>query len=89
MILRPFASVHVPERLDLFNVSNAVLYVLCMGAQWRQLPYDFPKWQTVYNYFAMWSKSLANSEDFLIDLLLKKLSLENDYAWDDQYERHS
>lgn len=39
MTLSFFASVHVPERLDPFNVSNAVLYVLCMGAQWRQLPY--------------------------------------------------
>ncbi|WP_442886005.1 transposase [Companilactobacillus sp. HBUAS59544] len=23
------------------------------GAQWRQLPHDFPKWQTVYTYFAI------------------------------------
>ncbi|MCT3352491.1 hypothetical protein EFP54_03180 [Lacticaseibacillus paracasei] len=53
------------------------------------MPHDFPKWQTVYTYFAMWSKPLANSEYSLIDLLLKKLSLESDYEWDDRYERRS
>ncbi|WP_406946694.1 transposase [Lactiplantibacillus plantarum] len=53
------------------DVFNAVLYELRTGAQWRQLPHDFPKWQTVYTYFAMWSKPLANSEYSLIDLLLK------------------
>lgn len=74
---------------DLFDVFNAVLYELRTGAQWRQLPHDFPKWQTVYTYFAMWSKPLANSEYSLIDLLLKKLSLESDYEWDDRYERRS
>lgn len=57
----------------LFDVFNAVLYELRKGAQWRQLPHDFPKWQTVYTYFAMWSKPLANSEYSLIDLLLKKI----------------
>ncbi|MBE1727612.1 transposase, partial [Lactiplantibacillus plantarum] len=67
--MRRFASVHV----DLFDVFNAVLYELRTGAQWRQLPHDFPKWQTVYTYFAMWSKPLANSEYSLIDLLLKKI----------------
>ncbi|APU72569.1 transposase [Companilactobacillus crustorum] len=55
------------------DVFNAVLYELRTGAQWRQLPHDFPKWQTVYTYFAMWSKPLANSEYSLIDLLLKKI----------------
>ena len=71
--------------MDLFDVFNAVLYELRTGAQWRQLPHDFPKWQTVYTYFAMWSKPLANSESSMIDLLLKKLSFESDYEWDDRY----
>ena len=71
--LETFRKRTCPRRVDLFDVFNAVLYELRTGAQWRQLPHDFPKWQTVYTYFAMWSKPLANSEYSLIDLLLKKI----------------
>ena len=34
--------------------SRAVLYLLVSGCQWRMLPHDFPKWQTVYWYFHKW-----------------------------------
>lgn len=30
---------------------NAVLYLTKTGCQWRMLPHDFPKWQTVYSFF--------------------------------------
>ena len=33
------------------ELLNAVLYVVDSGCKWRQLPHDFPKWQTVYNFF--------------------------------------
>lgn len=26
------------------------------GCQWRQLPLDFPPWQSVYRYFAVWQR---------------------------------
>jgi transposase len=26
------------------------------GCAWRMLPHDFPKWQTVYDYFCKWKK---------------------------------
>jgi transposase len=32
-------------------VVDAVLYVVRTGCSWRQLPADFPPWQTVYWYF--------------------------------------
>ena len=40
--------------MDLFEVFNAVLYLLKSGCQWRMLPEGFPKWCTVYSYFAKW-----------------------------------
>ena len=43
-----------PTTVDLYEVFCAVLYVLRTGCQWRFLPSDFPKWQTVYAYFAKW-----------------------------------
>ena len=43
-----------PRTLDLRQVINAILYVLIGGIQWRMLPKDFPKWQSVYYYFRLW-----------------------------------
>jgi len=45
-----------PVTVDPYEVFCAVLYVLRTGCQWRFLPSEWPKWQTVYSYFAKWSK---------------------------------
>lgn len=45
-----------PATLDLYEVFCAVLYLLRTGCQWRYLPPDFPKWQSVYAYWRKWSK---------------------------------
>jgi transposase len=45
-----------PTTVDLYEVFCALLYVLRTGCQWRFLPSEFPKWQTVYSYYAKWSK---------------------------------
>ena len=44
-----------PRRVDLYEVFNAVLYLLKSGCQWRMIPAGFPNWCTVYLYFAKWS----------------------------------
>lgn len=33
------------------ELVNAMLYINHTGCQWRELPHDFPPWQTVYGYF--------------------------------------
>ena len=43
------------SKYDFFLVFDAVLYVDKTGCQWRNLPHDFPAWQTVYYYFRAWS----------------------------------
>lgn len=35
-------------------IVNAILYQLKNGCQWRDLPRDFPQWQTVYSQFRRW-----------------------------------
>ena len=45
-----------PAAPDLYEVFCALRYVLRTGCQWRSLPGEFPKWQTVYSYYAKWSK---------------------------------
>jgi transposase len=43
-----------PREVDMWQLLNAIFYVLVEGAQWRALPGDFPAWQTVYTYFRNW-----------------------------------
>ncbi len=49
-----------PERfgrkraVDLRQIINALCYLARSGCQWRMLPKEFPKWQTVYYYFRLW-----------------------------------
>jgi transposase len=38
------------------QIVDAILYVVRSGCSWRQLPVDFPPWQTVYWQFQQWEK---------------------------------
>jgi putative transposase len=66
-----------PERfgrkrsVDLRQVFNALCYLARSGCQWRLLPKEYPKWQTVYYYFRLW----RDAECFIAlnDRLRKKL----------------
>jgi putative transposase len=48
------------------ELLNALLYVVDSGCKWRQLPHDFPVWQTVYSFFrratkkGLWNKVLEH-----------------------------
>lgn len=42
------------SKYDFFLIFDAVLYVNKTGCQWRNLPHDFPAWQTVYYYYRVW-----------------------------------
>lgn len=43
-----------PRSADMRQVLNALLYIVVTGCQWRLLPQNYPKWQTVYTYFRSW-----------------------------------
>jgi putative transposase len=43
-----------PRTLDTREVINASLYLLVTGGQWRLLPHDYPKWQSVDAYCKQW-----------------------------------
>jgi putative transposase len=43
-----------PREVEIWEVLNAIFYLLCEGCRWRNLPGDFPNWQTVYTYFRNW-----------------------------------
>lgn len=59
-----------PRQVDLYEILNAVPYILRTGSQWRQLLHDFPNWQTVYGYFRRWSESINVVGHNQLDLIL-------------------
>ena len=66
-----------PRTLDLYDVCNAVLYVLKTGCQWSALPHDFPKYKTAHSYFMKWSeeKRIQRKKQLsVLEQILKKIS---------------
>jgi transposase len=53
-LLPPEKSVGRDRQVDLREVLNAIHYRADNGVKWRNLPSDFPAWQTVYSYFRSW-----------------------------------
>jgi len=45
-----------PRKWEMWQIINAILYVVRTGCQWRMLPKDFAPWQTVYGYFRRWKR---------------------------------
>jgi putative transposase len=46
-----------PREVNVREVVNAILYVVRTGCSWRQLPHDFPPWQTVYYYYRCYQRN--------------------------------
>src|SRR3712207_3812170 len=44
-----------PVKYSRRRIVEAILYVDRTGCSWRQLPHDFPPWETVYFYFQRWA----------------------------------
>lgn len=53
-LLPPDKAVGRLREVDLREVLNAIYYRADNGVKWRNLPHDFPAWQTVYGYFRTW-----------------------------------
>lgn len=43
------------EKHPRHQIVNAICYMVRTGCSWRQLPHDFPPWQTVFWYFKKWN----------------------------------
>lgn len=44
------------------DIVDAILYVVRTGCAWRQLPFDYPPWQTVYWYFVRWEQAKVTEQ---------------------------
>jgi transposase len=56
-LLPPVNTGGRPEKHPRRAVVDAILYVVRTGCSWRQLPADFPPWQTVYWYFVRFEQA--------------------------------
>ncbi len=61
------------SKYDFFLILDAIIYIDVSGCQWRLLPEEYPKWQTVYYYFRRWGAMDAffieeAKHDFGIDI---------------------
>jgi putative transposase len=43
-----------PRRWRVREILDAIFYIIRTGAQWRQLPHEYPPWPTVYWHFRRW-----------------------------------
>ena len=66
-----------PRKIDLYEVFNGILYILKSGCQWRMLPKEFPKWETVYYYFQIWSNKNKEWKSKLEEILEKLVEEEH------------
>ena len=56
-VIEKIIQVRRRSKWDLEEMVNAVLYVTKNGCVWRDVPGEFPPWQTVfYYYYAKWVK---------------------------------
>lgn len=46
-----------PRKYGLREIVDAIFSVIRTGCQWRALPHDLPKWQTVYHYLWRWRQT--------------------------------
>jgi transposase len=46
-----------PEKHPRRRVVDAVFYLARGGLSWRQLPVEFPPWETVYGIYAKWARN--------------------------------
>ena len=44
------------SKWDLLEIVNAILYLTKNGCMWRDIPGEFPPWETVYWYYSKWVK---------------------------------
>lgn len=61
------------SKWDLYEIVNAILYLTKNGCMWRDLPGEFPPWQTVYWYYAKWVKDGTWVENDVALFFLSKI----------------
>lgn len=59
---------------------NGILWCLCSGAPWRDVPERFGRWQTVYDYYRNWRDD--GTFDRIVEALQIHLDRHGQIDWD-------
>ena len=59
---------------NLRDTFNGILWVLCTGSSWRDIPERYGKWNAIYKCFANWSDAGVFEKIFEI------LNMKDDFA---------
>ncbi len=54
--IKEYLPIQRKRKYDLREIVDAILWLLRIGSQWRNLPDNFPPWKSVYYYFGKWKK---------------------------------
>ena len=57
------------KRRDPRQMLNSVLWILCSGASWRDLPERYGPWQSAYHWYRTWTN------DGTFDRILERLQV--------------
>jgi putative transposase len=61
------------RQYSLRSIVDAIFWYLRLGAQWRNLPDNFPDWRSVYYYFRKWKKDgTLEKINFALNRLVRK-----------------
>lgn len=61
-------------------ILNGIMWILCSGAAWRDLPERFGSWKTVYHRFRQWQQNGLFEQ--ILALLHVKLNEQGLIDWD-------
>jgi putative transposase len=73
-VIEPYLKDKRKRKYSYRIIFNAILYLIKTGCQWRMLPHDYPKWQTVYFYFNRWKRdgTIEQIQQRLVEKTRKK-----------------
>jgi len=70
-----------PRVIDDRLILEAVLYVMRTGCQWRELPFEFPNWKSVYSRFSSWNKNGVWNRIWSVLKKSYKANIRNEYYY--------
>lgn len=73
-VIEPYLKDKRKRKYSYRVLLSAIFYLVKTGCQWRMLPHDFPRWQTVYFYFSRWKRdgTLEQIQQVLVEQQRRK-----------------